>query len=127
MSNNPYAAYANNSISTASQEELILMLYEGSIKFLNQSIISLEKNDYQKSNKQVQRVQDIVRELQVTLNYDYPISKNFFSLYDFIYRKLVSGNITKNKDELEEALELLRDFRDMWREAMYLSKKKKKI
>ncbi len=125
MSKNPYATYAANSINTASREELVLMLYEGSIKYLNQSIIALERNDYLKTNEHVKRVQDIVRELQSTLNYDYAVSKDFFDLYDYINRKLVSGNITKNIDDFNEALLLLRDFRDMWKDAMHKAKTEK--
>lgn len=62
--NNPYAKYKSNSISTATPEELTLMLYNGAIKFCNQAAVALEKKDYMKSNKLIQRVQDIIREFQ---------------------------------------------------------------
>ncbi len=123
---NPYAAYANNSINTAPKEELTLMLYEGAIKFMNKCIIATEKKDYVGANEANKRVQDIIREFQCTLNYDYPISKDFNALYDYIYRRLIEGNIKKDIEILNEVLDLLREFRDMWKEAMYLAKTQKK-
>ncbi len=123
---NPYAAYANNSINTAPKEELTLMLYEGAIKFMNKAIIATEKGDREAANEANKRVQDIIREFQCTLNYDYPISKDFNALYDYMYRKLVESNISSDLEGLNEVLDLLREFRDMWKEAMYVAKTQQK-
>ncbi len=123
---NPYAAYSNNSVSTAPREELTLMLYEGAIKFMNKCIIAVEKKDNYGANEASKRVQDIIREFQCTLNYDYPISKDFAALYDYMYKRLVEGSIKKDLEILNEVLDLLRDFRDMWKEAMYMAKTQKK-
>ncbi len=122
---NPYAAYANNSINTAPKEELTLMLYEGAIKFMNKCIISTEKKDFVAANEANKRVQDIIREFQSTLNYDYEISNQFNALYDYMYRRLIEGNIKKDVEILNEVLDLLREFRDMWKEAMYIAKTQK--
>lgn len=115
---NPYSAYTDNSIQTASQNELTLMLYEGAIKFGNQALIALERKDYVEANRLNQRVQDIVRELQITLNRKTEIAENMYALYDYIYRLLVESNMAKDEQKLTEAIDLLREFRDMWKEAM---------
>ncbi len=122
---NPYKAYENSSITTASREELTLMLYEGALKFANQAKIALEKSDFTNTNNYIIRVQDIIREFQVTLNRDMEISKDLDALYDYIYRRLVDANLKKEVAILDECIDLLRDFRDMWKEAMKIAKEER--
>lgn len=107
---------------TASKEELVLMLYEGGIKFLNQAIIAIEKKDYMRANQVILRVQDIIREFQITLDHQYPISQQFDALYDYMHRRLVEANMSKDIDMLNEVLGMFREFRDTWREAMKIAK-----
>ncbi len=120
---NPYAAYANNAVNTANKFELTLMLYEGAIKFCNQAEIAIDKNDVSEANRLIQRVQDIIRELQVTLKRDTEVANNMYALYQYIYELLVDANLKKDKAKLNEAMELIRDFRDMWKEGMEQMKK----
>lgn len=119
---NPYSKYANNAIFTASKAELTLMLYEGALKFSNQAIIAVEAKDYEKSNELIHRVEDIIREFQITLDKQYAVSKNFAALYDYMYRRLLDANISKDKEILIEVRDMLREFRDMWKEAMRAAK-----
>lgn len=120
--NNPYAKYKTNSINTATPEELTLMLYNGALKFCNQAMAALEEKDYIKANQLIQRVQDIIREFQITLKPEYEISQQLDALYDYIYRRLVSANIRKDISMLTEATDLIRNMRDTWKEAMKLAK-----
>ncbi len=122
---NPYAKFTNNAVFTASKEELTLMLYEGALKFTNQAIAAIEAKDLTKANELIIRVEDIIREFQITLNPKYEVSKNFAALYEYIYRRLIDANISKDIAILEEVRGLLRDFRDMWKEAMRLAKAQK--
>jgi len=68
------------------------------------------------------RVQDIIMEFKLTLNHSYEISKNLDLLYDYIHSRLVEANMKKDKAILEEVRDFLRDFRDMWKEAMKLAR-----
>ena len=115
---NPYGKVHENAILTASREELVLMLYEGALKFCNQAIAAVEKKEVEKANELIIRVQDIVREFQLKLDHQYEISGNFNSLYDYMYRRLVDANFSKDVEILCEVRDLLREFRDMWKEAM---------
>lgn len=119
---NPYSMYANNSINTATNYELTLMLYDGAIKFGNKSIDALKTKDYQQSNMYNQRVQDIIRELQITLDRKNPIWKQYNQLYEYIHSRLVVSNADKDISAMEEAVELLREFRDMWKQGMQIIK-----
>ncbi len=122
MPANPYANYLTNAINTASKEELTLMLYEGALKFTNQAIEAVQNKQVEKANQLIVRVQDIIREFQLTLNQSYEISKNFAALYDYIFNRLIDANIKKDVEILMEVRDLLRDFRDTWKEAMKIAR-----
>lgn len=110
--------YKQNSISTATPEELTLMLYDGAIKFMNIGKYSIENNNIAKRNDALLRAQDIVNELKYSLNMDYEISKEISPLYDFVLDKLIDGNIRKDINSIDEALVVITDMRDTWKEVM---------
>ena len=77
---NPYNQYKENSIKTASPEELTLMLYNGAIKFINQGKVFIEQKNIEKANDSIKRAQDIILELNI-LSSSYAeefISFNYF-------------------------------------------------
>lgn len=113
-----------NSIYTATPAELTLMLYNGAIKFCNLAIEGFEKNNIQTISNNLIKAQNIIDELKITLKDGYSISKEFKELYDYIGELLVKANINKEKQKVLEAKELITQFRDTWKEAMLLSKKK---
>ena len=119
---NPYGKMLEDSVLSATKEELTLMLYEGGIRFINQALVAIEKKDFAKANTAIQRAEDIVREFQITLDHQYPIAKQLDALYDYMHRRLVEGNMTKDVEILNEVLGMFREFRDTWKEAMKLSK-----
>ena len=123
---NPYSSYASNAIETASPEELTLRLYEGALKFCNQAIIAVENSEIERAHSLIIRVQDIIREFQITLDMQYEISNELDLMYDYLYRRLVEANISKDIEILEEVRDFLRQFRDMWKEAMVLAKNDEK-
>lgn len=125
MANNPYAAYQNSKIQTASPAELTLMLYEGAIKFCNIALMGLEEGDLEKVHHNIVKAENIIVEFLDTLNYKYEVAKDFERVYNYIYELLVEANIKKDKELLEEALKHLRGMRDTWKEVMKLAKQGK--
>lgn len=115
---NPYQTYQNNSVLTASPEELILILYNGAIKFCNLAGEAIEENNIPKSNEYILKAQDIISELRVALDKKYLVAEDMDRMYEFIYHLLVQANISKDKEKLETATQFIREFRDTWREAM---------
>ena len=61
-------------------------------------------------------------ELRVTLDMRYPVAKEFDTVYDYIYRRLVEGNIHKDIEIIEDALKYIREMRDTWKEVMRQNK-----
>lgn len=122
MAINAAAVYKDNRILTASPAELTLMLYEGAIKFCNIAIIAMEKNDIEKSNINIIKAENIITELRASLDFKYPVSSQFELVYDYIYRRLVEANISKDKEIVEEALDYIREMRDTWKVVMETAK-----
>ena len=119
---NPAAAYRNQQIMTASSEQLTLMLYDGAIRFLRASITAVEAKDMEKAHDMNMRTQEIVREFRQTLNMDIELSENWDKLYEFMEYRLMEGNVKKDKAMLQDVLDLLKEMRDTWAEAMKLAK-----
>ena len=123
MTGNPYAQYNQNKILTASPAELTLMLYDGAIKFCNIAIMGVEQNDIQKAHNNIMKVQKIIEEFQITLNFKYEIANDFNNVYNYLMKRLREANMTKDKAILEEVLEHLHTMRDTWKEVMRLNHK----
>ncbi|QWC22385.1 flagellar export chaperone FliS [Bacillus haikouensis] len=122
--NNPYAAYQNNSVTTASPGELTLMLYNGSLKFIHIAKKAIEEKNIELKNTNIQKAQAIVSELMVTLNTDVEISQNLMSLYDYINRRLTEANVKNDCAILEEVEGLITEFRDTWKQVIQLNRQK---
>ncbi|HPG31612.1 MAG TPA: flagellar export chaperone FliS [bacterium] len=116
MSKNPYNQYKKSSIQTASQGKLILMMYEGAIKFLNIAIEHIALKRYDIVNSNIIKTQDIITELMLALNLEVggDIAKNLYSLYDYMNRRLVEANIKKNEEIAKEILKLLLELKEAW-------------
>jgi len=114
-------AYKNQQVMTASPEQLTLLLYNGALRFLTESILAMEQGDVQKSYNANLRVQDIVHEFVVTLDMSYELSKTWAQLYEYIEYCLIQGNIKKDVEQLQNAKSMLTEMRDTWAEAMKLT------
>ena len=115
---NPYAAYNNSKIMTASPAELTLMLYDGAIKFTNIAITAIEKGDGEKAHNNIMKTERIIIEFQSTLDHKYEVAKDFDAVYTYLIRRLRDANLKKDGEILEEVLKHLRTMRDTWKEVM---------
>ncbi len=118
LASDAYAQYNRNKILTASPAELTLMLYEGCIKFINIAIKAVEDKDTQKANLNIQKAEKIIDEFRRTLDFKYPVAKDFDVVYEYVGRRLVEANISKEKEILEECATHMRTMRDAWKEVM---------
>ena len=98
--NNAYAKYKEQSVTTATPEELTLMLYNGCIKFINLAEVFIDDKNIEKINVNILKAQDIVNELNITLNMDYEVSENLRQLYSFVNERLIEANLRKDKKPL---------------------------
>ncbi len=117
---NPLRSYKETQIKTATPGKLILMMYDGAIKNLNQALQDMddEHRRYDSISNSLIKAQDIIAELMISLDFERggEIAKNLFGLYVFMNRRLLDGNIKKDKAPLEEVKTLLIELRGAWAE-----------
>ena len=119
MTNSQVAnAYKNQQVMTSSPEQLTLLLYNGALRFLNESILAMEQGDIQKAHNSNMRVQAIVREFMLTLDMSYDLSQGWARLYEYTEYCLIQGNIKKDVAQLHQAKNVLEDLREAWIGAM---------
>ncbi|MGC7870266.1 flagellar export chaperone FliS [Desulfosporosinus sp. SYSU MS00001] len=116
--NNPYSAYRQTSVATASPDKLLLMLYDGAIRFLNQARISIEQHNYEAANIWLGKLQEAFMELNMSLNMNQgEVAYNLRKLYEFYQNEVLLANVEKSKERLQPVEDFLRTFRDTWAEA----------
>jgi len=111
-------AYKNQQVMTSSPEQLTLLLYNGALRFLTESILAMEQGEIQKSHNANMRVQAIVREFVRTLDMSYELTKTWAQLYEYTEYCLIQGNIKKDVKQLHQAKNVLKDMREGWVGAM---------
>ncbi len=116
-------AYQNNSVETASPGELTLMLYNGCIKFIKVAKTAMEAKEIEKKNTNIQKAQNIIQELMVTMNQEYAVSKEILPLYDYMNRRLMEANVKNDADILDEVQGMAVEFRDTWKEVILQTRK----
>ena len=121
---NAYNQYNNSKILTASPAELVLMLYDGAIKFCNIASVAIDNNDIEKAHINIVKTERIIDHLRITLDMKYPVAQDFERIYSYLSKRLVEANVTKDKAILEEVHGHLSAVRDTWKEVMRLNKEK---
>ncbi len=110
-----YNSYKTNDIETASPVKLIVMLYNGAIKFATLAVEAIENNDIETANVNIIKAQNIVSELLSSLNFEAGnVADNLSGLYIYIHRLLVESNIQKNVVPLKESISLLTNLKEGW-------------
>lgn len=117
-----YNQYKQNSVYTSSPEELTLMLYNGLIKFIMRAQNAILEKDIEKAANSIVRAQDIVLHFRETLDMKYELSQGLDALYEYMFRRLVEANVRKDQEILGEILEMAKELRDTWAQAMKLAK-----
>lgn len=120
--NNPYQAYKTNAATTASPGELTLMLYNGCLKFITMTRLAIEKKDIEAKNINIQKAQNIITELMITLKTDTDVAKNMMQLYDYANRRLIEVNIKSDLAILAEVEEIITEFRDTWKQVIQINR-----
>ncbi len=113
-------AYKKTSINTASKEQILLMLYQAAIKNCKKAIEAIEKNSIADKGVFIGKLQDIVIELNNSLDFEVggDIAKELSSLYDYILFSSTQANINFDKEALGGCLKVLETLYDGWRDAI---------
>jgi flagellar secretion chaperone FliS len=111
-------AYSRTQVQSQSPLELVVMLYDGAIRFLNMAAEGMRQKDLQAKRQGMSNAMAIIGELQNTLNMQEggEVAESLDRLYSYIISRLLDANLKRDPAPLEEAIRLLRPLRDAWAE-----------
>lgn len=120
-----YNAYREVGVKTASQGKLVVMLYQGACSHLEDAIAmilpdgKISADNMESFGVHVQKVQDIITELQVSLDMEKggEIAQNLMALYIYFNKELLNAGIKHDKEKLKFILNLLNQLRESWETA----------
>src|SRR6266851_8959809 len=116
---NAYQVYRQTQAQTAAPGELVVMLYQGALRFVTSAIEAIEAKDIAASHASLIRAQAIVSELNDSLDMERggDIARNLTNIYDFMLRRLIDANLRKDATPAREVHSLLRELLPAWQAA----------
>ncbi len=117
---NPYSNYQKTQVTTASQEKILLMLYEGAIRFVKHAQKSLEEGDIPTKGQYVSKATAILSELMATLDFKVggQLATDLENLYVFMIDKLIEGNINNDNKCFKVVEDLLKTLYTAWKDVI---------
>lgn len=114
---NGISAYQENAVSTQSKGRLIVMLYDGAIKFMRLAIVEMEKKNYEAKGRYLNKALDIINELNVILDMDAggEIAGNLRKLYIFMINRLSQANIKCDPQMVRDVIKLMEELNRGWK------------
>ncbi len=121
--------YQNNQILTASPEQILIMLYDGAIRFCRQAIQALDAGDKLVQAEKISRTMAIVCEFSNTLDHEIggEIATDLDALYSFMTRELTRANLEGDRKALEVVADLLSELREAWVEAAKIYAQERRV
>jgi len=110
------ARYKGVQMTTASPIQLVVMLYDGLLRFTNEADDALGKNDRARAGDRIGRGLAILDELTATLDGSHApeLCENLTALYGFCKRRLFSANLESNREHLKDVVATLTPLREAW-------------
>jgi len=114
---NGFTAYQDTAVTTQSKGRLIVLLYDGAIKFMKLALEELEANNYEAKGRYINRAQDIINELNAILDMDAggEIAANLRKLYCFMNNRLSEANIKRDPQIIREVITLMEELNRSWK------------
>ena len=115
--------YRRNEISTSSQGRLIIMMYEGAIKFASMAIQSIDKGDSVRQGEYINKTHDIINELSLALDLKKggEVALRLESLYQYILSQLTLANIKSDREALKTVIKILGPLSEAWEQLFHLT------
>lgn len=117
--------YQKSSIETASREQILIMLYDGAIQFLNKAKVAMENKDHEAIHNNLMGAQNIIQEFINSLDREVApqLAENLTSLYEYFIRRLIQANMKRQMEPIDEVLKYLKSLKATWEQAIVLAKK----
>lgn len=114
---NGIAAYQDSAVTTQSKGRLIVLLYDGAIKFMKLAIKEMEAGNMQAKGQYINKARDIINELNAVLDLDAggEIAVNLRKLYSFMQNRLSEANIKCDPQMILEVITLMEELNQSWK------------
>ena len=114
---NGVKAYQDAAVTTQSKGRLIILLYDGAIKFMKLAIREMEAHNYEAKGRYINRAQDIINELNAILDADTggEIAANLRKLYCFMNSRLSQANIKRDPQLIRDVITLMEELNQSWK------------
>lgn len=114
--NSAAEVYQRMQVDTASPAKLVVMLYDGAIRFLKQGQAAIQQGDREKQNHYLVRAQQILTALMGALNLEEggEIARNLMALYQFMHEQLVLANLEDDANRVQQVCRMLESLREAW-------------
>lgn len=108
--------YQKSAVNGATPLQLVLMLYDGALRFMEAGRHAMVHKDLPKQNDFLQRAQRIVMELMSCLDLERgsEVAKNLLSLYSFVLNELVIANMGDDPAGIDRSIKVMSDLRESW-------------
>lgn len=108
--------YQKNAVNGASPLQLVIMLYDGALRFMEAGKHAMSKKDLELQNHSLQKAQKIVMELMACLDMDKggEVATNLFGLYAYILNELVAANCEDKPEPIDRCIGILSQLRESW-------------
>jgi flagellar protein FliS len=108
--------YRKNAVNGASPLQLVIMLYDGALRYMEGGRHAIAHGDLNKQNEQLQKAQKIVMELMSCLDMEQggEVARNLLSLYTYVLNELVKANLEDSADRIDRCMKVFRDLRESW-------------
>ena len=118
--NNPYSNYQKTQVTTASQEKILLMLYEGAIRFVKHADKAMAEKNLADKGKYISKATAILSELMATLDFKVggQLAADLENLYVFMIDKLIDGNINNDREAIAVVEKLLKTLYTAWKDVI---------
>jgi flagellar protein FliS len=115
---NARTAYLGGMVTTASPARLLVMLYERLVLDIERAADSQEREDFSAASQQLMHAQEIVLELQSSLDLQaWAGAAQLSSIYSWVHRELIRANVQRDVTVTQSCLRLVEPLADAWREA----------
>lgn len=127
MNQNPYLKqYKKQYVEAASREDLFLMLFNSLLKYITkmrEAVVEKKPADIQNNcTKAINILQEFLKTLDPSANPE--LAENLDKIYHYNITLLLDGNIQRDLNKIDESLNMLTGFRDVWKKAIEVYKQK---
>jgi len=126
---NPYTNYRNARVSTINRGDMVVLVYDAAIKYLEEVKICMQKKDYNGKGMYMDRAFAAINELRTSLSFDYDrkIAESLSQLYFFMTKQMSNATLKNDIKSVDVVIDILKGLKEAWEQAAKNEKSQKPV